>query len=57
MGAEDFSFMLEKCEGSYLYIGNGPTAALHHREFDFNDEITPIGASFFAKLVEKAQPF
>lgn len=56
MGAEDFSFMLEKCEGSYLYIGNGASAALHHREFDFNDEITPIGASYFARLVEVAQP-
>lgn len=56
MGAEDFSFMLEKCEGSYLYIGNGPSAALHHRTFNFNDEISPIGASYFASLVETAQP-
>ena len=56
MGAEDFSYMLEKCEGSYLFIGNGPSAGLHHGKFDFNDEVSPIGASYFARLVETAQP-
>ena len=31
-------------------------AGLHHAAFDFNDEAAPIGASFFARLVERAQP-
>ena len=56
LGAEDFSYMLEAQKGAYLFIGQGESAGLHHPEYDFNDEISPIGASFFAKLVETAQP-
>ncbi|MFK5996677.1 MAG: M20 aminoacylase family protein [Rhodobacterales bacterium] len=56
MGAEDFSFMLEKCPGAYVFVGNGPSAALHHQEFNFNDEAAPIGASYLARIVEAAQP-
>ncbi|GHD99124.1 amidohydrolase [Defluviimonas sp. 20V17] len=56
MGAEDFSYMLEARPGAYLFLGTGPGAGLHHPAYDFNDEIAPIGASFFARLVETAQP-
>ncbi|SDC19555.1 M20 aminoacylase family protein [Ruegeria marina] len=56
MGAEDFSYMLEKRPGAYLFIGQGNSAGLHHPKYNFNDEIAPVGASFFARIVEKAQP-
>ena len=56
MGSEDFSYMLEARPGAYLFLGTGPGAGLHHPAFDFNDEAAPVGASFFAKLVERAQP-
>jgi amidohydrolase len=56
MGSEDFSYLLQACKGAYLFLGAGPGAGLHHTAFDFNDDISPIGASFFAKLVEQAQP-
>jgi len=56
MGSEDFSYMLEARPGAYLFMGTGPGAGLHHSSFDFNDEAAPIGASFFARLVERAQP-
>ena len=56
MGSEDFSYMLEARPGAYLFMGTGPGAGLHHAAFDFNDEAAPIGASFFARLVEKALP-
>ena len=56
MGSEDFSYMLEARKGAYLFMGTGPGAGLHHAAYDFNDEATPIGASFFARLVERAQP-
>ena len=56
MGAEDFSYMLEARPGAYLFLGTGPGAGLHHPAFDFNDEAAPIGASFFARLVERALP-
>lgn len=55
-GAEDFSYMLEERPGSYLFLGAGPGAGLHHPKFNFNDEIAPVGASFFAQLVEQLQP-
>ncbi len=56
MGAEDFSYMLNARAGSYLFLGQGEGAFVHHPAFDFNDAIAPIGASFFARLVERAQP-
>ncbi|KGJ07493.1 M20 aminoacylase family protein [Paracoccus sphaerophysae] len=56
MGAEDFSYMLQARPGAYLFLGQGPGAGLHHPAYDFNDEIAPIGASFLARLVERAQP-
>ncbi len=56
MGAEDFSYMLNARPGAYLFLGQGEGAGLHHPKYDFNDEIAPIGASFFARLVERAQP-
>lgn len=55
-GAEDFAFMLEKRPGAYLFMGQGPSAGLHHPEYNFNDAVAPYGASFFARLVETAQP-
>ncbi len=56
MGAEDFSYMLNARPGAYLFLGQGDSAGLHHPKYNFNDEIAPIGASFFARIVEKAQP-
>ena len=56
MGAEDFSYMLEKRPGAYLFLGQGDTAGLHHPQYNFDDAIAPVGASFFARLVERAQP-
>ena len=56
MGAEDFSYLLEKRPGAYLFLGQGDGAGLHHAAYDFNDEAAPIGASFLARLVERAQP-
>ena len=56
MGAEDFSYMLESRPGAYLMLGQGDTVNVHHPKYNFNDEIAPIGASFFARLVERAQP-
>ncbi len=56
MGAEDFAYFLEKRPGAYLFVGNGDSAGLHHPEYDFNDDAAAFGATFFARLVERAQP-
>ncbi len=56
MGAEDFAFMLNARPGAYLLLGQGEGPALHHPAFDFNDAVAPVGASYFARLVETAQP-
>ena len=55
-GAEDFAFMLAARPGAYLFMGQGPSAGLHHPQYNFNDAVAPYGASFFARLVETAQP-
>jgi amidohydrolase len=54
MGAEDFSFMLQARPGAFIFVGNGPTAGLHHPAYNFNDEAIPVGASYWVRLVEKA---
>ncbi len=54
MGAEDFSFMLERRPGTFIMIGNGDTAGLHHPAYDFNDEAIPYGISYWVALTESA---
>jgi hippurate hydrolase len=59
MGAEDFAFMLQARPGAYVWIGNGGDGSgpgLHHPAYDFNDEILPLGASYWARLVERSLP-
>ncbi|WP_406645157.1 M20 family metallopeptidase [Aliisedimentitalea scapharcae] len=56
MGGEDFSFMLEERPGAFIILGNGDSAGLHHPEYDFNDEIIPLGCSWFAEMVERRMP-
>lgn len=56
MGSEDFSYFLQQRPGAFVLLGIGPAAGLHHPKYDFNDEAAPFGASFFVRLVERAQP-
>ncbi len=56
MGAEDFSYMLNAKQGSYILLGSGhgpDTPGVHHPRFDFNDAVLPIGASYWATLTEQ----
>ena len=56
MGGEDFSYLLNKKPGSYLYIGQGDDnhqAHLHTTKYDFNDNLLPIGVNFWVNLVKK----
>ncbi len=59
MGSEDFSFMLQEKPGAYIWIGNGDgegSCMVHNPGYDFNDEILPIGATYWTKIVEKLLP-
>lgn len=56
MGGEDFAFMLEERPGAYILVGNGDTAAVHHPEYNFNDEAIPAGCSWWAEIVEQRMP-
>ncbi len=52
--SEDFSYMSNIVPGSYITIGLGEgRCEVHNPNYDFNDEILPLGASYWAKLVEK----
>ncbi|SDO14198.1 M20 aminoacylase family protein [Pseudomonas jinjuensis] len=54
--SEDFAFILERCPGSYLTIGNGTgeqSCLLHNPGYDFNDACLPLGASYWVKLAER----
>jgi hippurate hydrolase len=63
MGAEDFSFMLMEKPGCYCFIANGDGShremghgegpcVLHNPSYDFNDELIPLGASYWVRLAE-----
>ncbi len=56
MGGEDFSFMLEKRPGAFIFFGNGDSAPVHHPAYNFNDDAIPPGVSFWARLVETGMP-
>ena len=61
MASEDFSYMLEKRPGCYVWLGIGPkegfsTELLHSSRYDFNDDVLTIGASYWVKLVENELP-
>jgi hippurate hydrolase len=64
MGAEDFSFMLQAKPGCYVFIANGDGAhremghgggpcMLHNPSYDFNDELLPLGATYWVRLAEQ----
>ena len=57
--AEDFAYMLEACPGAFINIGIAGTVGscpVHNPNYDFNDAALPVGASLFARLVEKKLP-
>ncbi|WP_458790182.1 M20 aminoacylase family protein [Yoonia sp. MH D7] len=56
MGGEDFAYMLEERPGAYILVGNGDTAAVHHPEYNFDDEAIPAGCSWWAGIVEERMP-
>ena len=63
MGAEDFAYMLQEKPGCYLFIGNGDglhremghgggPCMLHNPSYDFNDDLIPLGATLWVRLVQ-----
>src|SRR5262245_56927627 len=59
MGGEDFSYMLQARPGAYVFLGQGGAPGgcfLHNPNYDFNDEVIPIGAGYLAALVEESLP-
>ena len=57
MGGEDFAFMMNEVPGAFIFAGVGEDVAnLHNDQYDFNDELIPVGCSYWATLVETALP-
>ena len=57
MASEDFSYMLQARPGCYVWLGIGTVEdknrfSLHSSNYDFNDHVLPIGAAYWATLVE-----
>ncbi|ART49949.1 M20 aminoacylase family protein [Acidovorax carolinensis] len=64
MGAEDFAFMLQAKPGAYCFIANGDgthrdmghgggPCTLHNPSYDFNDDLIPLGATYWVRLAEE----
>ena len=56
MGGEDFSEMLLERPGAYLFVGNGDSADLHNPSYEFNDDVIPVGCSWFVTMAERLMP-
>lgn len=54
MAAEDFGHFLRAVPGAYAWIGNGPSAGLHHPAYDYNDAILPVAARYLAATAKAA---
>ena len=52
-GSEDFADMLKVVPGAYCNLGHGGTVPLHNDGFILDEDILPIGASIYAKIIEK----
>jgi hippurate hydrolase len=63
MGAEDFAYMLQAKPGAYCFIANGDGShremghgggpcMLHNSSYDFNDDLIPLGATYWVRLAE-----
>ncbi|MCM2355898.1 MAG: M20 family metallopeptidase [Arenimonas sp.] len=63
MGAEDFAYMLQAKPGAYCFIGNGDGShreighgggpcVIHNPSYDFNDDLIPLGATYWVRLAE-----
>jgi len=56
MGSEDFAYMLERCPGAYVRLGNGlgqdGGCMVHNPLYDFNDRALPVGAAFWVSLAQ-----
>jgi hippurate hydrolase len=46
--------MLNERPGAFIFVGNGDSAGLHHPAYDFNDEVIPLGTSYWVRLAETA---
>ena len=68
MGAEDFAYMLQAKPGAYCFIGNGDGAhrngyeggghhegpcTLHNPRYDFNDDLIPLGGTYWVELATR----
>ena len=56
MGSEDFAFMLQERPGCYVFVGNGDGdggCMVHNPRYDFNDDILPLGATYWVRLAER----
>ncbi len=56
LGGEDFAYLAQQAPGAFVFIGNGPSAPLHHPDYDFNDAIAPLGVAYWTRLAETALP-
>jgi len=56
MGAEDFSFYLQRVPGAYLWLGVNPSSdgapypPLHSPRFDFTDAALPVGIEVMSRI-------
>jgi amidohydrolase len=56
MGSEDFADMLHAVPGAYFWVGHEGSVPVHNPGYVLDDKILPVGASMFARIIEKRLP-
>ncbi|MHC2333690.1 M20 aminoacylase family protein [Bradyrhizobium sp. USDA 4454] len=56
MGSEDFADMMQAVPGAYFWVGHDGSVPVHNPGYVLDDKILPIGASMFARIIEKRMP-
>ena len=60
MGSEDFGWMLDRRPGCYIFldngVGNDRGCMVHNPHYDFNDDVLPVGSSYWVELVKELLP-
>ena len=56
MGSEDFADMMQAIPGAYFWVGHDGSVPVHNPGYVLDDKILPIGASMFARIIEKRMP-
>ncbi|MET0769086.1 MAG: M20/M25/M40 family metallo-hydrolase [Solirubrobacteraceae bacterium] len=56
MASEDFGVLAQHVPGCFVFLGNGDSAPLHSRDYEFTDDILTAGVAYYVEVVRESLP-